>query len=172
MTNLIQLEPAYFEWLESQVRTPRTHTFHDLLGEMHHFEFIWTVPNDDNRVEDGRDLRHEFFDGAEKTELAPYGITFLEVLVALSRRCAFTAGGEPDAWAWKLIKNIHLNKMSDPLTHQRIRRVRETLYAVTWREYGLDGDGGFFPLRYPKENQTKVELWYQMNAYVMENEKI
>ena len=28
--------------------------------------------------------------------------------------------------------------------------------------------GGFFPLAFPKEDQTKVEIWYQMSGYLEE----
>ena len=34
--------------------------------------------------------------------------------------------------------------------------------------YERDGQGGFFPLKYPTEDQTKKEIWDQMNLYVNE----
>jgi hypothetical protein len=46
--------------------------------------------------------------------------------------------------------------------------VEEILYALIWRTYDPDGVGGFFPLAWPKEDQTKIEIWYQMNAYAKE----
>jgi len=39
---------------------------------------------------------------------------------------------------------------------------------LIWRDYHADGRGGFFPLTNPDTDQTKVEIWYQMNAYVTE----
>ena len=94
----------------------------------------------------------------------------LEVLIALSRRVAFTAGGEPDDWAWRLLKNLRLTKSSDPLSEARLRNVDDILDAVIWRTYEPNGQGGFFPLKNPQENQRKIEIWYQMNKYVIEKE--
>ena len=37
------------------------------------------------------------------------------------------------------------------------------------RDYEANGDGGLFPLLAPQEDQTEVELWYQLSAYYMEN---
>jgi hypothetical protein len=31
--------------------------------------------------------------------------------------------------------------------------------------------GGFFPLTHPNDDQRKVEIWYQMNAYLDELEQ-
>lgn len=162
-----QIDYEYFEWLVSQIQVPHNRTYNDLFSRMHNLEFAWIVPNDDNRVQDGLDLRHEFLDGSRK-HLNLDVVTILEVLIALSQKVAFTAGGNSRQWAWRLIKNIRLNKMSDPLTADKADRIDEVLYSVVWRTYDQDGYGGFFPLKHPKEDQTKVELWFQMNAYVIE----
>ena len=37
-------------------------------------------------------------------EIIHMGATFLEVLIGLSRRAAFTAGGDAESWAWRLLK--------------------------------------------------------------------
>lgn len=160
------IEYEYFEWLVSEIDIPNNKTYNELFDRMHNLEFVWTVPNDDNRIEDGLDLRSEFFSGSH----GPFShtATLLEVLVALSRRVAFTAGGDAAPWAWQLIKNLRLVKMFDPLTVRNANSIDEIFEALIWRTYSFDGHGGFFPLKQPKEDQTKVEIWYQMNAYVME----
>lgn len=165
------LDYTYFEWLVSQVNIPNGKTYNDLFERMHNKEFVWTVPNDDNRVQDGLDLRHEFLDGSRR-RLSLDVVTLLEVLVSLSRRCAFTAGGEPSLWAWRLIKNLRLNKMCDPLTKDKADRVDEILDALVWRTYRRDGQGGFFPLHQEMEDQTRVEIWYQMNTFVNERQEL
>jgi hypothetical protein len=167
MTNRIDY---YYDWLVSQIHIPNDNEYNHLFERMYNLEFVWTVPNDDNRVQDGLDLRTEFLNSS-RGRLDLQGVSFLEVLIALSRRLAFTASGDPTIWAWKLIKNLRLNKMSDPLTHERANRVDEILDAVIWRTYSYDGQGGFFPLNFPAEDQTKVEIWYQLNAYVIEMHK-
>lgn len=157
----------YYEWLIDQIDTPRHKSYKDLFERMHNFEFVWFVPNDDNRVQDALDLRLEFIEEFPgPLDLA--GATFLEVLVSLSRRVAFLAGGSERVWAWKLIKNLHLHKMTDPLGAPQAQRVDDILYAVVWRTYERNGNGGFFPMKNSLEDQTQVEIWYQLNAYVIE----
>lgn len=164
---MTQSDYDYYEWLVSQIRVPPNKPLTGVFERMHNLEFIWFIPNDDNRVQDGLDLRIEFLDGTNK-RLDLNGVTILEVLVGLSRRVAFTAGGDAKTWAWRLLKNLKLHKCTDPLSDDQANRVDDILYSVVWRTYAADGWGGFFPLKQPSEDQTKVELWYQMNAYVIE----
>jgi hypothetical protein len=165
------LDYRYFDWLISQIKLPSNQkTYNELFSRMYDLEFVWTVPNDGNRVQDGLDLRPEFLNGARQ-RLSLGGVSILEVLIALSRRLAFNAGGDPETWAWRLIKNLRLNKMADPLTDGQSVRVEEALEALVWRTYQPDGQGGFFPLRYPTMDQTKVEVWYQMHAFINEEDQ-
>jgi hypothetical protein len=160
----------YFMWLISQVATPpNSKTYNELFMRMHDLEFVWMVPNDDNRVKDGLELRAEFLDGA-RGRLKLEGVSILEVLVSLSRRVAFLAGGESDLWAWRLIKNLGLNRAADPITEAQVNRIENTLEGLVWRTYQPDGRGGFFPLKHPAKDQTKIEIWFQMNAYVIERD--
>ena len=46
--------------------------------------------------------------------------------------------------------------------------VADAMAAIIWRTYDSNGYGGLFPLRNPREDQRKVELWYQLNAYLLE----
>ena len=175
MTNQNQIEHEYFEWLISQISVNGRRTYNELFERMYNVEFVWTVPHDGNRVQDGLDLRTEFFYEVvgrkyRKRDLTLEGVSVLEVLVSLSRRVAFTAGGDSYSWAWRLIKNLRLHKISDPLTEQKANKIDEILEDLIWRTYQRDGQGGFFPLKRTAEDQTKVEIWYQMNAYIMENQ--
>jgi len=162
------LDYEYYRWLVSQIAVPEntSSTYEDLFSRMHDTEFVWIVPHDDNRLQDGADLRVEFQHGSDFT--MERGVSLLEVLIALSRRCAFTGGGYAPFWAWKLIENARLNKASDPLTGRKADRVEDALEAIIWRTYERDGQGGFFPLKETTEDQTKLELWVQMNMYVNE----
>lgn len=166
-----QIEQEYYEWLISQVEIRGDKTFRELFERMHNTEFVWMVARDDNRVADGLDLRIEFLNnhpGRKQNLLILEGASFLEVLIALSRRTAFTAGGEASAWAWMLIENLRLDRMADPLSEHKMDRIDAVLEDVIWRQYEWDGTGGFFPLVQATQDQTKVEIWYQMQAYVIE----
>lgn len=171
-------DQVYFEWLVAQIEIGKKNkTYRDLFEKMHNVEFVWTVPNDDNRVHDALDLRSEFMIGmhgmtTEKVMnldvMTGKGATLLEVLVSLSRHCANTAGGDPEWWAWHLMENLKLHKLSDPLTRDKDEKAEEIFYTLIWRTYQRDGRGGFFPLVEPHEDQRKVEIWFQMNKYIRE----
>ena len=137
---------------------------------MHEKEFIWVVDRDDNRVADGCDLRIEFLHENEargtKKDFGPPSV--LEMVVGLSRRVAWEAGGEAEGWAWQLLVNLELEKMHDPLSNRKARKADEIMEALIWRTYSPDGAGGFFPLAWPDNDQTKIEIWAQMHAYVRE----
>lgn len=167
------LHSLYLQWLESQVRhegaTPRHRTFHELCAVMHGTEFVWLVLGDDSRIADGLGVRSEFLEehvvGAVPA-LGPPSV--LEVMLGLTRRLSWELGGTNQAWAWTLLNNLDLHRYADPLSRLKRRRLDEKLSDLVWRNYLPTGEGGFFPLHYPTEDQTKVELWYQMNQWMTE----
>lgn len=161
----------YFNWLIKQVaivgRTPRT--YDGLFAKLFEKEFTWFIPGDDNRMQDAIDLRG-FFDESRQSKYPAY-VTFLEMLIGISQKLAFIAGGNSDEWAWVLLENLNLEGCCDPLTLLHRGHIDEVIDAVVWRHYQQDGRGGFFPLRYPQEDQTKVEIWKQLHSYVNEIEE-
>lgn len=171
MTRSEELEEQYVAWLWSQVESGKQ-SYEALAQAMFEKEFVWFIPNDDNRCEDGLDLRTEFMQEMGSTVALRYlserGCSVLEVVIALSRRLSFAADGSPAEWAWTLIKNLELNKMKDPVGHRRLERIDAALEMLIWRTYAKDGQGGLFPLAWPDQDQTKVELWYQMSAFLNE----
>jgi len=161
------IEQDYLDWLQDQVATPADRSYSQLFRELAHKEFVWLIPNDDNRLADGLELRQEYFSPYD-LDTAEEGASVLEVLIGLSRRLAFIAEGDAENWAWQLVENLELTKCYDPLGARKLRDLDNKLDALIWRTYHMDGQGGFFPLAWPEEDQRKVELWYQLNAYVEE----
>jgi len=167
------LAEDYLNWLAPQIRDEHdgSKTYSGLITLMFDKEFVWLVPNDDNRLGDGLGLRVEFCYAhhIRQGSLARLGpCSFLEVLIGLSRRLAFDIGGEALGWAWTLVGNLELRGMSDPLSRRKIEKINNILDTCIWRTYTPDGSGGFFPLAWPEEDQRKVELWYQMAAWINE----
>lgn len=174
------LDERYFKWLYGQVASVKlknpSRTYWSLLKALYTTEFVWLVPNDDNRLEDGRDLRYEFIDevGVESPdpEWMAFGCSLLEMLIGLSRRLVFEAEGKagPSEWFWHMIENLGLGGFNDTYfkTERQMKYVEHVLTTVVWRHYGSDGHGGLFPLRKPHEDQRKVELWYQLSCYLSE----
>lgn len=174
------IDVEYYKWLVSQIKVGNPNkTYNEMFEIMHNTEFVWFIPNDGNRVADGEHLRRDYFRFVLETQykegdLVIEFVSFLEVLIGLSIRFAWLMsdqGNEP-YWAWRLIKNIGLHRMSDKLTDKKVERINEVLYNVIWRNYDRSGDGGFFPLERTLKDQTKVEIWFQMQEYSMEKDPI
>jgi hypothetical protein len=68
-----------------------------------------------------------------------------------------------------MIKNLGLDQFDDQIPYDW-EDVDEALSALIYRTYDRDGTGGLFPLTHPEEDQRKVEIWYQLNAYLLERE--
>lgn len=172
------LDEEYFAWLYSQVGSVklrnRSRSHWELLRQLHNKEFVWLIANDDNRVEDGRDLRHSFMDEfGINADLDAFGFgsgcSMLEMLIGLARRLAFEAEGEPRVWFWHLIEIMDLEQYNDrEYDENSRRRIDEVLDRVIYRTYHRSGRGGLFPLRRAAEDQRDVEIWYQANAYLMQ----
>jgi len=170
------LDELYFRWLYSQVGAVnarrKDRTYWEFLRILYTTEFVWFVPNDDNRVMDGILLREEFLENSEVAEVdenwMALGCSFLEMLVGLSRRLSFEAEGEPLDWFWQLIRNLDMEGWTDDQKIPR-EKISEKLNTVIWRRYKRNGLGGLFPLRFNKDDQRQKEIWYQMFDYLQEN---
>ncbi len=54
------IQEEYFNWLCAKVIDPHISNYFDLLGLLYRTEFVWIVPKDRNRLEDGLELRDYF----------------------------------------------------------------------------------------------------------------
>lgn len=171
------LDDLYLAWLYQQVGArsvkeqdpSRTHW--RLLRQLYLTEFVWILDRDENRAEDGRALRYEWDDEVKihvDQDWMMRGCSFLEMLIALSRRLAFEGDGHPHLWFWHLIGNIDLTRFTDDSNFDP-RVVDEIVDTVNLRLYDRHGRGGLFPLRRVRRDQRNAELWYQMNAYLLAN---
>lgn len=170
-------DDRYLEWLYGLVAAVRNRnparSYWKLLKQLYTTEFVWLVSNDDNRVEDGKELRFEFVaeqgsDGVD-TDWMNLGCSMLEMLVALARRASFETTLSADEWFWILLRNIGLDRYSDTVyTSANKAEITDVLERVIYRTYNHTGRGGLFPLKYTTHDQRKVELWYQLSEYLME----
>lgn len=171
------LDELYLTWLYSQIfplklKNP-SKTYWSLTRQLYTKEFVWIIPNDDNRLEDGRDFRREFLESCEIKNPDPdwldLGCSMFEMLLGLSRRLSFEADGEPRIWFWHLLEQVDLQQFNDRKYDDLARRdIDEILDQIIWRTYAPDGRGGLFPLNRPRQDQREVELWYQASAYLIE----
>ncbi len=93
----------------------------------------------------------------------------LELLIILSRQLSFEMDDGADAWFWHLVQVLDFQQFHDRNFDDFSREeIATTLERVIWRTYEPNGEGGLFPLRNEERDQRKVELWYQLNAYLLE----
>lgn len=182
------LREEYFSWLYSLIGDQR-HDYKKLCKELHEKKFRWSIHNDDNRLEDGLDLRDLFFEEKKLDEShveVAYWLradcSVFEVLVALARRIndlMYDLSHQEDhtsKWFLEMITNLRLNRFTDNFDRderfppQFEAEINEKLEVWLDRAYGSDGYGGLFPLkkRHSKD-QSRVEIWYQMMAWLDEN---
>lgn len=175
------LDDVYLTWLYGHVDSvqntnPATNHW-GLLKVLYTTAFIGYIPNDDNRSADGKELRFEFLQTTDYPLDDPYGSWFdldcsvLEMILALSRRAAFEdeSLGSPVEWFWRMIHNLELDGYTDDIFEISIQEeVEEVLDRLNNRTYLRNGSGGLFPLQKAKEDQRKVELWTQMQTYLLE----
>ena len=178
------INDKYFSWLYQLIGQQRR-PYKKLCKELHKKPYRWTVPNDDNRAEDGLNLRDQFIeeneldiDHLEVRYFLKNACSVFEMLVALSQRInelTFDLNTQQDnssKWFLELIKNLRLDHLTDgeifyKYTEEIIDTVLETFLSRTYDSYGR---GGLFPMKgSPPRDMSKVEIWYQVMLYLEEN---
>lgn len=168
---------SYFDFLCNLVG--RKYEYSRLLAQLHGVEFYSLVPNDDNRGADGEQLRNNYIDevGPTGAPSLPQGpCTVLEMLMGMARRLEFELlGGRYERpareWFWVLIDNLELDWCDDVAYSNRetSKEVDSKIKDLLERQYDTNGEGGLFPLHHAQKDQRRVEIWYQMSAWVIEN---
>ena len=110
--------------------------------------------------------------------------TVLEMLIALAIRCESdimhddACGDRTRLWFWEMIKNLGLIDYTDDAymydkSGSFDSEVNHIIDIFLERRYDKHGRGGAFPLRKYRTNyysdQRKVEIWYQLSAWLIEN---
>lgn len=174
----------YFHWLCELVNVEQEDRAYWLLAkDLHRMPFYSLVPHDENRAMDGVELREDYLEminGPKYLRLDLEECTVLEMMVALAQRMNYEtedAHQEEDRtakWFWEMIRNLGLDGFSDEnyVRENGICRVDDVLERLVDRCYSRSGRGGLFPLRRPNCDQRKAEIWYQMNAYLMERDAV
>lgn len=168
----------YFDFLYSLVDrpSPKQPPYYYLLQKLHHTRFISLVPNDDNRAKDGEALRDLFKTDQNTSFIYNKPCSVLEMLIGLSYRMEGMMIGEPfekeaSECFWIFLNNLNVDWINDSVYFDdgNEDEIDQKLKIFLNRKYDFNGEGGIFPLKKPKQDQRNVELWYQMNAYLLEN---
>lgn len=173
-----EIQTDYFQWLCGLVNLD--HGYWILARRLYDKEFYWSVPNDDNRAADGEKLREIF---ADETLYSDYTslekpCSILEMMIGLAIRIEDILCDPDDDDCikmreifWEMLINLDLDIYND-MDYAKLGgeyKVEKILIALLERTYEKSGRGGLFPLKSSRNDQRKVEIWYQMSSYLLEN---
>lgn len=162
-----------------------------LCETLQDIEFLPQTAMDENRCGECMDLRRDFAMKDYKSEgpLVQQGVldlldgifgengTMLELLTVLAEKMAFeVCDSEYEAntrkWFTEMLCNcgVYDHATNDCFEKEGNEEIiLDAMNTVIFNKIGWDGEGGLFPLVYPKYDQRKVELVIQMNNYLEEN---
>lgn len=171
-----RVNDEYFDWLCDLVdikRFSRRVSYRKLLMHLHNIEFVWFIPRDDNRADDGIQLRRRYALVQDDLTLQRYlkgPCSVFEMMVALAIRCEETImddaslGNRTGQWFWGMINNLGLSPMSDTKFDRNF--VDNIITRFLNRDYEPDGKGGLFTVRHCEYDLRTVEIWCQLSWYL------
>ena len=179
MTFKDEINARYFGWMYEVGcgrSSPEETSYRKLMAHLHDIEFIFSIPKDENRADDGLALRYRF--AYEYPELAngeaDYYISgpcsVLEMMLALAIRCEVNIMDDPNVgdrtgqWFWGMISNLGLGSMTDSRYDELY--VDEVIHRFLNRDYEPDGEGGLFRVKDAPRDMRKVEIWFQLCWYL------
>lgn len=154
--------------------------YNALIWTLVDIPFDYSHPMDENRYNDGLGLRREFENLTEYILADEAGYkercTVFEMMAALAARCEnqimrdVALGDRSKTWFLEMCKNLDILQWDfDHLQYSYKDDIKQKVYIWLSRKYEKDGKGSPFPLKNAQENQRNVQIWGQMNAYLMEN---
>lgn len=173
------LNEKYFEWLCDKVITEDSNVkYSKLMSCLYDCIFIPVMYMDENRAEDGKNLRYRF--GREndipssailmELDNDNFPCSMLEMMIALSIRCEETImtdeeyGDRTGEWFWNMIVSLGLGTMNDSRFDEKY--VNIVVDRFINRQYKRNGEGGLFTIDRIKKDMRKIEIWYQMCWYL------
>ena len=171
----VNLSNEYFRWLYKFVcgdRYAKSISYRKLLKHLHEIEFTWLLHMDENRAQDGMDLRYRFAYDYVSPAMVESELTgpcsVLEMMVALAIRCEDfmddpQIGDRTGQWFWSMVVSLGLGSMTDDRYNKDY--VDEVIDIFLNREYAPNGKGGLFTLRRCNRDLRDVEIWHQMTWY-------
>lgn len=166
-----EVNKEYFEWIYDLVCWDQRKSFRMLLDALDSVEFTYDIEMDENRAQDGIDLRYRFGDAANYPDsiirkyLDDHHCTVLEMMVALAVRYEehimwdADLGDRTNVWFWEMLNNLGIAHMSDD--HFNMHRLDAVIERLLARKYAPDGTGGLFRIPGCLVDLRDVEIWYQ-----------
>lgn len=169
----------YLEWLKKKIKIEKYNNedYSLLFLQLYNHAYVWSIPEDSSRSENGKELRREFVEeigaGLEEYDSLGYPSNVLEVLVAMSLYCdkdVIDLSENDTNVFWIMMENLDLLRYSDqnqrPVEKQ-IDEINIILEKFLYRKYLRNGsEGGAFPIAGFRRNMVKLPLWQQLMNYL------
>lgn len=164
-----EYDRRYFNWLCEKVGVRRNSPAHETLSGLYLMPFRSDVHFDENRIDDGIHLRTEFGFDHDTSDIPEEWFDeeckFLEMVVALSERMGMHIDQTTRATFWHIMRNLGISR----LEVESLTDLARIVDAVNERTYEANGNGGLFPLKGECRDQREIELFAQMQDYILEN---
>lgn len=168
----------YFEWLYDIVchnRYSDRISYRKLLMLLHNIEFIFTLPMDENRANDGEKLRDRFilsnqYGDKEYDYINDRPCSVLEMMVALAIRCEEDIMDDPKIgdrtgqWFWQMVNSLGIGDLYDSRFDKRAAST--IIHKFMHHDYEPNGEGGLFTILDCDIDLRGVEIWDQLNWYI------
>lgn len=140
-----------------------------LVSALASVEFVPRHPMDENRANDGLELRADFEyetgDYIDKSSGLIPQCTFFEMVAALAIRCENDLmrnpliGNRTSKWFFEFLANLGVLGLNE----------RDVDLIVDACEAFMDGKKDMFPLKKRGIKQSNEQIWKQLSAYINEN---
>ena len=176
------IRSEYYEWITGLVLDgpySRGESWTKLMKLLDSLQFFYTMAMDENRADDGLNLRYRFsyeskyiYEDVENA-FCESPCTILEMMVALALRCEEHITDDPESgnrtgkWFFEMIDSLGLGEQIDECFDMNY--CIDVLERFINREYDYDGKGGLFTLHHPRKDMRLTEIWYQMMWYLNED---
>lgn len=177
----------YYVWLMDKIHIREHSENTEMVAVLFDREYLWFLENDDNRAEEGLDLRDQYEQetGYPISEYKEIGLNIpcsvLEMLIGLAQAIENNVMYDPERgnrthiWFWEMVRNLGLDKATDDEILGRgrfgVAYIDGILDRWLAREFDSDGVGSPFPLSNCGDfvkNQRETELWFQAMNYLNE----
>ena len=160
----------YYIWLISFIDCDLypVNEYDKVLWKLMTTKFVVSMDRDQNRVDDALDLRKKFipWDWGETLQ-----VSILEIMVSMAIRIEdqimknTSDDDRTSVWFWDMMQSLGLRQEFDSM-YDGDAYVDRILHDFNNRKYDKNGLGGLFVTRDPSKNMRKMELWFQMHAYL------
>ncbi len=163
---------GYFLDLYEETGLKRRGDYFEIARILFETPFRAVLIFDQNRSLEAFSMREWLFGSVGKDYKGP--VNCLEILWSVALKMSDLSVGndgylDPREGFWEIFSNLGLDKFEEI---RSISEGREASFLINrWLDRGFDrrGNGGLFPLKKPRKDQRKVEIWYQMQEYLEEN---